>query len=136
MVETKIAPIPSARLEARVGMILRAGVLAAAAVLLLGLALLGWRGDAVLEVHGDAVSAFARGPEVGGVAFARTPRAVLAAATRGEPGGVIQVGLLMLLLLPVVRVAATVVLFIAEREYLHAAIAASVLVLLSFGALD
>lgn len=123
------------RLERRVGMILRGGVVVAALVIIAGLVLLARHGDPALATTADAAHAFTQAPEAG-VAFAKTPRAVLAAAARAEAGGVIQLGLLILMTLPVVRVAATVLLFMAEREVAMALIAFSVLVLLTFGALD
>ena len=117
------------------GLILRAGVMFAALVILCGMALLAVRGDPALASGGSAAAAFARGPDAA-VTYARAPRAVIASAARGEPGGIIQLGLVLLMLLPVIRVAATVALFAAEREWAIAAIAACVLLLLSFGALD
>lgn len=123
------------RLEACVGQLLRAGVLAAAAVILSGLVLLWARGDAGLALSRDPVAEFARGPGAA-AGFPRTPGAVLTALAGGHPGAVMQLGLLMLMLLPLVRVAATVALFLAGREHAHAAIAACVLALLAFAALD
>lgn len=117
------------QLERRVGALLRGGVILAALVIVAGLALFALRGDPALTATGD----FTRAPEAG-VHFARSPRAVIAAAGQGAAGGVIQLGLLLLMSLPVVRVAATVVLFLAARERALAAIAFCVLLLLSFGA--
>jgi uncharacterized membrane protein len=121
-----------ARFEARlvermVGIVLRGGVLAAAAVTSVG-------GAIFLARHaGDPVDfrVFHGEPET-----LKTLSGIVqgAAAFRGE--WVIALGLLILIATPVARVAVLVVAFIRERDRLYVAVSALVLAVLLISALD
>jgi uncharacterized membrane protein len=58
---------------------------------------------------------------------------VIAALRHGQAFGVIMLGLIVLLLTPVLRVAVSIVAFLMERDRLYAAITAAVLLLLVAG---
>ena len=121
-------------LEVRVSQILRAGVLIAAAVILAGVLLFFATGSTGWVAAADPVAAFARAPEAA-VTFPRTLPEVGRELLAGHSGGVIQLGLLLLMTLPGIRVLATIVLFLQDGERVHATIATVVLVLLVIAAL-
>lgn len=50
-----------------------------------------------------------------------------------QPSAVISLGVLLLILLPVLRVALTVILFLRERDWVYVAITSFVLAVLLFG---
>jgi uncharacterized membrane protein len=111
------------RLEAAVGNILRIGVMAAAAIVTAG-------GILYLVRHGrEAISlnSFTGEPKefssVSGIARA---------ALSGRGRGLIQLGLLILIATPVLRVALSVVGFALERDRLYAAVTLLVLGFLLF----
>lgn len=114
------------RLEIIIGNLLRAGVLLAAATVLLGgvLYLVGHSADRVNYQHfsagGDATQS------VSGVAHA---------AAQFNSLGLIQFGLLLLIATPVARVALAVVGFALERDRLYALISLIVLAILAFSLL-
>lgn len=107
-----------ARFERFLGDFLRAGVLLAAAVVLVG-------GVAYLIRHG--------GERPGGKAFRgepadlRDPAGVVEDAARPSSRGVIQFGLLLLVATPVARVALSAVGFLRERDWAYVALTLTVL---------
>lgn len=111
------------RMEARVGMLLRVGVLSSAVVILLGSALF-------LARHGRSAFDFSvfRGtaPEL------RRPGSILLQALRGNDLAIIQLGILMLIATPVARVAFSVFVFLEERDFLYVTISALVLLILLY----
>jgi uncharacterized membrane protein len=121
-------------LQVRVSQVLRYGVILAGAVICIGVAMLWASGDPGFDMGRDPVAAFAKAPETAST-FPRTAAGVAGLVRAGKPGGVIQVGLLLLMVLPVVRVGATVLLFLEERDRTLAAIASLVLILLLYAAL-
>lgn len=94
----------SHRLEIWIARVLRIGVGVASGVILVGLLLSG----------------LPTGPQ--GIPF-----------LRADPVSIVRLGLLLLILTPVVRVAMTVALFASEREWTFVAVTASVLFLLILG---
>ena len=126
--------IPAAHLETRVSQLLRGGVLVAGAILLVGMAALALRESGV-AVGNDVVASFARSPEAS-IAFPRTLAGVWSELAAGHAVGFLQLGLLALIVLPALRVATTVVLFLAEGDRVHALIAATVLILMAFAGLE
>ncbi len=111
-------------LEVWIANVLRVGVVLASAVTLLGLAL------ALLRDHPTGVQ-----EAVSGRANLRAPdpASLRQHLGRGDPVAVVQLGLLLLILTPAVRVALTVVLFALQRDWAFVAIAATVLLLLALG---
>lgn len=115
------------RVELKVSQLLRFSVLAAAAVIALGMALLVWRGRTGYGASTVAqFRAKAAAPRPPGQAAGTFLRAVAA----GDPGGLIQLGILMLMVTPVLRVAATVIVFLLQGDRAMASIAAVVLLVL------
>lgn len=113
-----------AAIEQLIGRLLQIGVLVAAAVVLVGAAVL-------LARHGHAVADFH--------AFAgdRSPLTTLSGIARGAMAGsaqaIVQLGLVLLIATPVARVALTLVAFAMQRDRLYIAITALVLALLLYG---
>ncbi|MBZ5544087.1 MAG: DUF1634 domain-containing protein [Acidobacteriia bacterium] len=111
------------RVEVIIGNLLRAGVLLAAAVVLVG-------GGIFLVRHGSAAPHYAvfRGEPTD----LRTPSGVLAEAVRLQGRGIIQLGLLILLATPLARVAFSVFAFTMERDRLYVIVTLIVLAVLAF----
>jgi uncharacterized membrane protein len=110
--------------EQIIGRLLQVGVLAAAAVVIVGaIALLAHRGHAIADFR-----VFRPGPDthrsLGGIV--RGVRAL-------DPAAIVQFGLVLLIATPVARVALTLVAFAWQRDRLYVAITALVLVLLLYG---
>ncbi len=105
------------RLEVVISRILQTGVLVAAAILLLGVAAWIGRGDAGYPPPGYPTRA----------------GEVLAGLREGRPAAVLQAGLLVLLMTPVVRVAASAVVFWVQGDRLFTALTLAVLGLLALG---
>ena len=107
--------------ERSLGFVLRAGVLAAAAVVLSGAAIyLSRRG---LDTPEYAVFR-------GEPADLRSVRGILTNVRAGSGRGIIQFGLLLLIATPVARVIASIVGFTRQRDWLYVGVAATVLLLL------
>ncbi len=111
------------RVENIIGNLLRAGVAISAALVFAG-------GLFYLARHGlgrQAGAAF-----LGEPAALRSPSGILAAASRFNARGIIQLGLLLLIATPVARVAFSVFAFLRERDYLYVAVTLIVLALLLY----
>ena len=109
------------RLEKMVAVVLRTGVSLAAAVVLGG-------GLCYLIQHGSAPP----GDRVfhGVPAEYRNPRAIVTGAIGGDCLAIIQLGLLLLIATPVVRVGLSLVGFAVERDRTYMAVTALVLAIL------
>jgi uncharacterized membrane protein len=110
--------------EQVIGRLLQLGVLLAALVVLAGAALL-------LGRHGGAVASYA-------VFHAepsplRSIAGIIRTAFSGEASGIVQLGLLLLILTPIARVAFTLVAFVLQRDGTYIVVTAIVLALLLFG---
>ncbi len=111
-------------IDARIGILLRVGMLASASVILLG-------GVLFLIHHGQAEVDF---KEFKGVpAGLSSIGGTAAAAFHGHDLAIIQFGILMLIATPIARVAFSVFAFFAERDYLYVAISGIVLLTLIAG---
>lgn len=122
-------PAPAGvRMEVWISHVLRAGVLLAGAVIALGLVLLLARGAAA----SDPVSLAALRLQ-DGHPLPVHPGELIHRAFGGQPVAVIQLGVLLLILTPVSRVAMTVWLFVEERDPVFVAITLVVLAVLVFG---
>jgi uncharacterized membrane protein len=111
------------RVEVIIGDLLRAGVLLAAAVVLVG-------GGIFLVRHGSAAPHYA--VFQGEPADLRTPSGVIADAVALRGRGIIQLGLLLLLATPVARVAFSVFAFAMQRDVLYVVVTLIVLGVLVF----
>lgn len=115
-------------MEVWISYVLRGGVLIAAAIILLGVLL--------FLIHGPG----AGGPQTRaeltgkrGASVATSFGQVLNDARRLRPLGIIQLGLLALILTPMTRVAMTLALFLRQRDWIFVAITATVLTILVIG---
>jgi uncharacterized membrane protein len=109
------------RLETIIGNLLRAGVLLAAAIVLIGAGLY------LAQHHGDRVSyrTFVPGPE-----NLRTVGGIVRSAASLNSEGLMQFGLLLLIATPVARVIMAVVGFAMEKDRLYVIVSLIVLVVL------
>jgi uncharacterized membrane protein len=111
------------RTEAVIGAILRVGVLLAASVVVCG-------GIIYLVRHGTSMPDY--GVFQGEPAELATISGILSYALSFHGLGIIQLGLLVLIATPVVRVAFSVVAFALERDWLYVAVTVVVLAVLVF----
>jgi uncharacterized membrane protein len=113
-------------IEQFIGRLLQVGVLLAAAVTLLG-------GAMLLAHHGQSLAdyrVFRGEPE-----FLRSLAGVLGAAKMGDSRAIVQLGLVLLIATPIARVAFTLVAFALQRDRMYVGVTFVVLVLLLFGLL-
>jgi uncharacterized membrane protein len=110
--------------EQVIGRLLQAGVIIASIVVVLGATLL-------LVQHGAEPTAFS--VFRGGSSHLRSVSATFIGAVHGDPGAIVQLGLVLLIATPVARVALTLAAFVAQRDRLYVAMTALVLVLLLVG---
>jgi len=111
------------RLESIIGQLLRAGVLFSAGVVTLGGILY------LVRFHGVRVnfgSFVADGPET------RTVRGIVRSAASFKSEGLMQAGLVLLILTPVARVVMAVVGFALEKDRLYTVVSLIVLAILAF----
>jgi uncharacterized membrane protein len=111
------------RLENIIGQLLRAGVLLAAAVVFAGgvLFLVRYRAQpANFHVF------------VAGAANTRTLHGIVQSAFRGNSEGIMQLGLVLLILTPIARVAVAMVGFFLEKDRLYTVVSLIVLLILAF----
>jgi uncharacterized membrane protein len=114
---------PDQRLEVAIGMMLRVGVTVAALVVLLGGVLYLRHPDAAAPVYTHFHSA---PPE------ALSIRGTLAGVGHGSSVSIVQLGLLLLIATPVVRVVFALAGFLLERDKLYTLVSAAVLAILVF----
>ena len=110
--------------------LLRVGVLISAAVILVGVTLLFTRGQQAGYFSQGLAGLIGYAPQAGGAPVDRTFSDVLAGLRVGEPDAVISLGLLLLIATPIMRVAASVLLFLVQRDYRYVAITLFVLCVL------
>lgn len=111
------------RFESLIGLMLRVGVVLAAAIVLSG-------GVLYLNKYGSVEPDYRlfRGE----ASELRSLHAILGDAAAGHPRGLIQFGLLLLIATPVARVAFSVAAYISERDWIYAAITLFVLGILLY----
>jgi uncharacterized membrane protein len=112
-----------------ISLLLVIGVSVSAAVLALGLILVILTGQ---TGYHDAITLALVLSPAGTVAFPRTIGGVIQGALELRPFAVIELGIILLVATPVFRVAASVLLFFLERDYLYTVITLLVLGLLIF----
>lgn len=113
-------------MEIWISYVLRIGVLLAGAIILLGLALFvltGPSADAPRSLH----------QVLAGGGLVVTPRVIANGVAHADPIAIIQLGVLVLILTPMLRVAMTMLLFFGQRDWIFAAITLTVLAILLFG---
>jgi uncharacterized membrane protein len=111
------------RLESIIGQLLRAGVLLSALIVTAGGILYLFQQHAA---HADYHHFVAGGTEI------RTVSGIVQSAAHLSSAGLIQAGLLLLILTPVARVALAIVGFALERDRFYALVSLIVLVILVF----
>jgi uncharacterized membrane protein len=115
--------ITDQKVELAISVLLRAGVLLAAAVVLVG-------GALYLAQHGSQPTAYR--VFHGEPQELRHPEMVLRAALSGRADAIIQLGLLLLILTPVARVAFSVAAFAVERDVMYMVMTLIVLAVLLY----
>jgi uncharacterized membrane protein len=112
--------------EIWVSHLLRAGVILSLIIILIGTVVTFWH-------HRDYVTHSTSVAELTGAgwAFPHDLRAVAASALAGSGRGIVVAGLLVLICTPVMRVALTLVVFLAEKDRAYVMLSAIVLVLLT-----
>jgi uncharacterized membrane protein len=120
---TNVTPQDDSVLDAQIGILLRVGMLSAAAVILVG-------GVLFLLHHGRSI------PDYrvfhGTPANLRSIGEITNGAIHGNDLSIIQFGILMLVATPVARVIFSVFAFAAERDYLYVTISGIVLLVLLY----
>jgi uncharacterized membrane protein len=131
--EDRTDPIPSiTRMELAISVVLRWGVMLSGLVILIGIlafALTHTTGYAQVPAHHlrDLLAYHqSRGPGY----FPTAVHEVLAGALAGKPYAIIAFGVILLIATPVVRVAMSVLFFLAQRDRLYVAITLFVLAVL------
>ena len=114
------------RLELFIGRLLQVGVLLAAAVVLIG-------GVMLLVQYGSATAAFSSFK--GEPDQLRSLAAIARAAFTGDSRGIVQLGLVLLIITPLARVALTLIAFVVQRDRIFIAITSLVLAILLYGLL-
>lgn len=120
---TNAAPVEHAT-EARLSQLLTLGTSISAAVILLGLAMYLWRHA---SERLDFTAFRTHDAEL------NTPSTIVAKAMTLDAIAIMQLGVLLLVLTPIARVAFTLVMFLVRRDWMYVAIAAIVLVVLLLG---
>lgn len=111
------------RMERMISLLLRVGVIAASAVVLAG-------GIHYLYQYGGSVPHY--GVFQGEPAYLRTVSGILGSALRFDGRGMIQLGLLLLILTPVARVVFSVAAFALQRDRLYVCVTLLVLAVLLY----
>ena len=114
------------KLEIAIGRMLQAGVLLAAAVVLIG---------GVLYLHQETGLRPDYSHFTGVVERLRSPAEIGTNALHGRAGSIIQLGLLLLIATPIARVALAAVGFFLERDHLYVWVSLIVLAVLLYSLL-
>jgi len=110
--------------------LLRIGVVASVAIVLLGTILLFATQQQTGYFDGGLQGLIAYPPRSGGAPVEHSIGEVIAGMKTLEPDAIISLGLLLLIATPIMRVAASVLLFLAQRDYRYVAITLFVLTVL------
>jgi len=125
---------PLTRMELVISYALRAGVLLSAAVILIGISWFALAQDTgyvrVLPHHLQDILTFHQ--QSGPGFFPTSLQAIITGAAAGKPYAIIGLGIVLLILTPIVRVALSVFFFLAQRDWLYAGITLFVLAVLTF----
>jgi uncharacterized membrane protein len=122
--------------ELIISWLLRVGVWSSIAIITAGFVML-FVGDrtALVHLHPGGLQGLLHDGISGEPASLQSYAGVVSAVRQGQAYGVIMLGLLVLLLTPVLRVAVSIVAFLLEGDRLYAAITSAVLLLLLTGIL-
>ena len=125
----------SATTETIIGWILRIGVSVSAALIVAGVALLFFSGSTGYGTSLGDLNKLVCYNCNAGQRFPTTPGDVLAGLAHLQPYALIALGLLVLIATPVLRVAASVILFLLERDHAYILITLIVLTILAVNVL-
>ena len=117
-------------IEEIISWILRVGVSASALLIAFGVILLCVTGETGYSGSFNSLAGLVQYNQNRLAAFPTTPGDVLAGLAQFKPYAFIALGLLLLIATPVIRVAASVVIFALERDYAYILITAIVLIIL------
>ncbi len=110
-------------LETIVGNVLRVGLTLALVVTLIGGVLFLWQhGDQIYDYHLFSGEPF----------FLKDTQVIIQRAFQGSTPAIIQLGVLLLIATPVIRVFACLIIYLYQRDYMYVLIAAMVLSILLF----
>lgn len=126
-------PLSRDQVDVLIGNVLRYGVLLCALVIAAGVAAAAVRPSRAGGSLSEVVPQLTQGVMVDAAAPPASLGAFLHPASYADPLVLISLGIILLILLPVVRVALTVLIFIVERDRIYVAIATFVLGVLLFG---
>ncbi len=115
--------------EEIIGWILRIGVTASAICIALGLLLLFITQATGYQSFSNVANLVSYSHGAGG-RFPTSPGDVISGVAQLKPYALIALGLLLLILTPVIRVAASIVIFLLEHDYAYVLITAVVLLIL------
>ncbi len=118
--------ITDRQIQRGIGSFLRAGVIVAALIALAG-------GIWFLGAHGGEVPRY--GTFRGEPVFLRHIPDLVSAALSGRSAALVQLGLLVLIAVPIARVAISILAFALERDWLYVGVTALVLIILLFSLL-
>lgn len=119
-------PTASDRTDRALGMLLRVGVYLSLIITILGIVLLVAREPQSLGDPAHTAQFVRTGPD-----HPYPPAAVLKGIAAGDGPSIIMLGILLLILTPVLRVFASVIAFLLQKDLLYAAITAAVLIILT-----
>ena len=117
-----------ATMEQTISIVLRVGVIVSGAVILLGLVL-----SLIPSMDKGSGVTIHQLLDNGGTRVSVTPSSILEGLKSFDPISIIQLGLLLLILTPIVRVAMTLMLFIKQADLIFVTITGIVLVVLLLG---
>lgn len=124
-----VGPVPGAHpMEIWISYVLRIGVMVSGAVILVGLVFFLVRGAG--STTSTTAEELLRG---GGKVIAVSPRSIFTGVAALDPIAIIQVGVLLLILTPMMRVGMTVLLFGAQRDWTFVGITCVVFAVLVAG---
>ncbi len=126
--EPNEAPIIPRTMEIWISIVLRVGVLTAGAVILLGLIL-----SLIPSMDKGSGVSIHELLDNGGARISVNPSSIFDGLQSFDPIAIIQLGLLILILTPIIRVAMTLVLFLKEADLIFATITGIVLIVLLLG---
>ena len=128
-------PLSREQVGVLIGNVLRYGVLLCALVIAVGVAAAAVRPNRVGASLHDVVPQLTQGAMVEAAAPPKSLGAFVHASSYADPAVLIGLGIILLILLPVVRVALTILIFLVERDRIYVAITGFVFAVLLFGLL-
>lgn len=119
--------------ELIISYVLRIGVIICAFVIALGVFLTWINGSALQQFSENTLPTLLSGQTISAIEIPQSATEFGTALVALHPNAVIAIGLLLLIALPIVRVALTVFLFLFERDYVYFGITLFVLAVLLSG---